>query len=221
MISIIIPTKNEANVIHETIRNLQDLRKNKICEIIIVDGKSDDETVKLANPYVDKVLLSEPNRGLQQNIGARAASGDTLMFLHADTHIDVNHIEFLINIKDYDWGFFKISFDKTSLKYKLLSFCINLRSSLFKYGTGDQVFFIKKNIFDRIDGFPKYELMEDIKLCSNLKKVSKPLISKIYIKTSARKWEKNGFLWTIIKMRLLRFLYFLKVNPSKLNSYYK
>ena len=221
MISIIIPTKNEANVIHETIRNLQDLRKNKICEIIIVDGKSDDETVRLANPYVDQVLLSEPNRGLQQNMGAKVSSGDTLMFLHADTHIDTNHIEFLINIKDYDWGFFKISFDKTSLKYKLLSFCINLRSSLFKYGTGDQVFFIKKNIFDRIDGFPKFELMEDIKLCAKLKKLSKPLISKIYIKTSARKWEKNGFLWTIIKMRILRFLYFLKVNPSKLNSYYK
>ena len=179
MISIIIPTKNEANVIHETIRNLQDLRKNKICEIIIVDGKSDDETVRLASPYVDQVLLSEANRGLQQNMGAKVASGDTLMFLHADTHIDTNHIEFLINIKDYDWGFFKISFDKISLKYKILSFCINLRSSLFKYGTGDQVFFIKKNIFDRIDGFPKYELMEDIKLCSSLKKVSKPLISKI------------------------------------------
>ena len=77
---------------------------------------------------------------------------------------------------------------------KLLSFFINLRSLLFKYGTGDQVFFIKKNIFDNIDGFPKFELMEDIKLCSKLKKVSKPLISEIYIKTSARKWEKNGFL---------------------------
>ena len=221
MISIIIPTKNEASMIHETIRNLQGLRKNKICEIILVDGKSDDETVKLASPYVDLILSSVPNRGLQQNIGAKVASADTIMFLHADTHIDEDHIEALENMNDFDWGFFKISFDKNRLKYKLLSFCINLRSSLFKYGTGDQVFFIKKNIFDSIDGFPKYELMEDIQLCSKLKQISKPLILKKYVRTSSRKWEKNGFLWTILKMRILRFLYFLKVNPSKLNSYYK
>ena len=94
MISIIIPTKNEANVIHDTIRNLQDLRKNKICEIIIVDGKSDDETVRLANPYVDQVLLSEPNRGLQQNMGAKVSSGDTLMFLHVVAHYsNIGHVQ--------------------------------------------------------------------------------------------------------------------------------
>ena len=111
MISIIIPTKNEEALIHKTIRNLQDLRKNNLCEIIIVDGMSNDQTVKFAEPYVDLVTISKPNRGIQQNKGAMLASGDTLIFLHADTIITKHQINVIRSTKNFNWGFFKISFD--------------------------------------------------------------------------------------------------------------
>ena len=221
MISIIIPTKNEEALIHKTISNLQDLRKNNLCEIIIVDGMSNDKTVKFAEPYVDLITISKPNRGIQQNKGAMLASGDILVFLHADTTITKHQINVIRSTKNFNWGFFKISFGRNDLKYKFLSFCINLRSYLFKYATGDQVFCINKKFFEKVGGFPNYELMEDIKISSKLKKHSKPIIFKEYIKTSARRWENNGFIWTILKMRFLRLLYLLNVKPSKLKTYYK
>jgi hypothetical protein len=63
--------------------------------------------------------------------------------------------------------------------------------------------------------------MEDINICSKLKKYFKPVMSNIYITTSARKWHTEGFLKTIFKMRILRFLYHIKIKPSKLKTYYK
>jgi rSAM/selenodomain-associated transferase 2 len=221
VISIIIPTKNEEAIIHQTVKNLQDLRKNNLCEIIIVDGMSNDQTIKFSEPYVDLIITSEPNRGIQQNKGAMLASGEILVFLHADTIVTKHQIKIIRKIKNFNWGFFKISFERKDLKYKFLAFCINLRSYLFNYATGDQVFCINKKFFKKVGGFPNYELMEDIKISSKLKKHSKPKIFKEYIKTSARRWENNGFIWTIIKMRILRLLYYLNVKPSKLKTYYK
>ena len=220
MISIIIPARNEERNIFNTIKVLQKLRKDNLCEIILVDGMSIDKTVQIATKYVDKIITTRPNRGIQMNKGAEIAIGETLVFLHADT--DVSEDDCIKEIKNsYEWGFFKISFDKKSLKYTILSFLINLRSILFNYGTGDQVIFVKKKLFKRIGGFPNFEIMEDIYICSKLKKYLKPMILKSYVKTSARRWEINGFLRTILRMRILRLLYYMKVQPSKLKSFYK
>ncbi len=220
MISIILPTKNEEKNILNAIRGLQNLRKEKLCEIILVDGMSIDRTIEIAYQYVDKIIISEPNRGMQMNKGAEIAIGETLLFLHADTDISKNNcIRDISNT--YNWGFFKLSFDKKDMKYTILSFLINLRSILFNYGTGDQVIFIKKKLFKKFGGFPNFEIMEDIHFCSKLKKHFRPMILKSYVITSARRWEIHGFLGTIFKMRILRLLYYLKIQPSKLNSYYK
>ena len=222
MISIIIPTKNEEQNILNTVSHLQKLRQDTYCEIILVDAMSNDKTVQLAKPYVDKIIYSIPNRGIQQNKGAAIAEGEMVLFLHADTHIDAEQI-YMINeiIDDNSWGFFKISFDNNLLKYKLLSFFINLRSTLFNYATGDQVIFIKKKLFLKCNGFPDYEIMEDIKICTTLNSFVKPIRLDSYIMTSCRRWQNNGFIRTILRMRILRFLYFLKMKPSTLKAFYK
>ena len=220
MISIIIPTRNEERDIFNTVISLQDLRNQKLCEIILVDGMSVDKTVNIATQYVDKIITTAPNRGRQMNKGAEKAIGETLVFLHADTEITKDNC--IRDIRNFhEWGFFKLSFDKKDLKYTILSFLINLRSILFNYATGDQVIFIKKELFKKIGGFPDFEIMEDVYICSKLKKFLKPIILKSYVETSARRWEINGFLRTIFKMRMLRLLYYMKIKPSKLKSYYK
>jgi glycosyltransferase involved in cell wall biosynthesis len=99
MISIIIPTKDEEKIIYDTVIALQNLRENKLCEIILADGMSDDNTINIVRPYIDKVVTCPANRGSQQNLGARESSGQTLVFLHADTHINKKHIEFLSKLK--------------------------------------------------------------------------------------------------------------------------
>ena len=221
MISIIIPAKNEKKTIYDTLSNLQILRKKKVCEIILVDGRSDDETINISKPYVDKILSISPNRSRQQNLGASIAEGEMLLFLHADTHISSKVLlKFYENHKNYKWGFFSIKLDHSSIKYRILEFLINLRSRIFKYGTGDQCIFINKKIFTKINGFPTLELMEDISICSILKKKFSPSIIKSVVKTSVRRWESNGFVITVIKMRLLRLLYIMGFNTNLLRKLY-
>jgi rSAM/selenodomain-associated transferase 2 len=186
-----------------------------------VDGRSDDETINISKPYVDKILSISPNRSRQQNLGASIAEGEMLLFLHADTYISSKVLlKFYENHKNYKWGFFNIKLDHDSIKYRMLEFLINLRSRIFKYGTGDQCIFINKKLFTKINGFPDLELMEDISICSTLKKKFSPSIIKSVVKTSARRWESHGFVITVIKMRLLRLLYIMGFNTSLLRKLY-
>ena len=222
MISIIIPTKNEESNIFKNLSHLQKLRENNFCEIILVDGKSSDNTVRTASNLVNNILITKPDRASQQNIGASIARGNVLLFLHADTFLTEQQLLDLQNIiKRKEWGFFKIKLDSKKIKYKFLSYLINLRSKIYNYGTGDQAIFIHKNTFDQIGGFPKLMIMEDIKICSILKKISNPLIIDDFVMTSPRRWEKYGFIKTILKMRILRFLYKIGVNTKILKRYYQ
>lgn len=221
MISIIIPTLNESKIILDTVSNLQNLRKKKVCEIIVVDGKSTDNTCSLIRDLVDKLIIVNPNRSYQLNAGANVSKGEVLLFLHADTFISEENVMRLKDNKNkFNWGFFSLELSQNTFKYKILETCINLRSYIFNYATGDQGIFIKKEVFEQIKGFPNLELMEDLAICKSLKKISNPLIIKSNIMTSARKWEKDGFYLTVFKMRLFRILYALGLSTRILRRYY-
>ena len=110
---------------------------------------------------------------------------------------------------------------KSKIKYKILSFFINLRSMLYNYGTGDQILYIEKNIFNKIKGFPNLMIMEDIAICRILNKISAPFIIHSHAITSSRRWDDHGFVRTILKMRALRFLYYIGVKTHILQRLYK
>ena len=221
MISIIVPTLNEENFVLQTISKFQNLRKKNFCEIIVVDGKSSDNTIQIVQPYVDKILSISPSRSRQQNLGASVARGDLLLFLHADTTLTEEDLLKLKNYnKNYLWGFYLISLGENSFKYHVLEKCINFRSKIFKYATGDQGIFLEKGLFKIIGGFPNIDLMEDIRICEILKKFSPPYIIESKITTSSRKWKSNGFFRTVFKMRLLRFLYTIGLNTGFLRKHY-
>ncbi len=221
MISIIIPTRNESQVIVSILSPLQKLRKTNICEIILVDGSSSDNTVDISKKFVDHVLIVNPCRANQQNIGASVAKGNILLFLHADTYISYEQLRNLDEMSQkIKWGFFKLSFTNKNIRYQILSYFINKRSITNNYGTGDQALFINKKLFEKIEGFPKLKLMEDIEFCSILKKFYSPLIINTPVITSSRRWEQNGFFKTIIKMRIFRFLYTIGVSTDFLQDNY-
>lgn len=221
MISIIIPTLNEENSILNSIKPLQNLRKKNCCEIIVIDGQSNDSTVNMVHPYVDDIFVTNPKRSLQQNLGASIARGDVLLFLHADTILTEKNLLELNNFhKDFSWGFYLINLGEKIFKYQMLEKCINLRSQVFNYATGDQGIFIRKDLFNRIGGFPNIDLMEDVEICKILKKLSLPYIIKSQIITSSRKWKSDGFLKTVLKMRLFRILNAVGLHPNLLKKYY-
>ena len=151
MISLIIPTLNEEKYIRKTLQCLQEFRKNKIIEIIIVDGLSQDNTLALSRDLCDKVISVKPGRADQLNAGALKANNNLLLFIHADTIVNPENIyELLRKYEKIEWGYFHLGFRTRAFKFKLLSYCINLRSTLFKYATGDQCLFIKKKLFKLI-----------------------------------------------------------------------
>ncbi len=215
--SIIIPTLNEADNIKTCLLRLQSWRKQ--CEIIVVDGGSSDNTVQLANPLVDKVISSPKGRAKQMNVGAQQASGEMLIFLHADTSLPKNALD-LIKIKDKNWGRFNIKLSGKLFMLKLVSFFMNWRSRLTGIATGDQVIFVNRGLFDQAGGYPDIALMEDIALCVVLKQINAPTCLKAKVVSSGRRWEKFGVVKTILLMWTIRLRYFFGENPEVLAKLY-
>ncbi|MBI4005810.1 MAG: TIGR04283 family arsenosugar biosynthesis glycosyltransferase [Gammaproteobacteria bacterium] len=221
-ISIIIPVLNESGCIEENLRWLQLLRQNGH-EVIVVDGGSTDNTMKIASHYADKVIAHDQGRALQMNAGATAASGDLFLFVHADTRLPalVDHLLRATAIDNEKfWGFFRVRLSGKSVLFRIIEFFMNQRSRLGKTGTGDQALFVTRNLFRQVNGYDEIPLMEDIAICKKLKKLSQPIYMNMPVLTSSRKWEAQGVISTVLLMWRLRLAYFLGVNPSLLAKKY-
>ena len=220
--SIVIPTLNEETTLISNLTFLQSLKEKLESEIIVVDGQSCDKTKEIARSFSDKLYDIKPSRSSQLNEGIMHADGKYYIFLHADTIITDEGISSISNINDdFRWGFFPVKLDQKSLGYGFLTYCINLRSRLFNYCTGDQVLVIEKSAFHDINGFKEIDLMEDIDISNRLKKISHPQIFDGQAITSSRRWRKYGYLKTILLMRLIRLLFYLGVDTKILAKIYR
>lgn len=222
-LSVIIPVLNEEDFIVETLKDLIPFRALG-AEVIVVDGGSQDNTVALAIPLVDKLLSSDKGRANQMNLGAAHARGDILLFLHADTSLPAEGIGLmLVKLKNpkFSWGFFNVSILGASSMFSIIAALMNFRSCFTGIATGDQAIFVLRQEFMAIKGFPIQPLMEDVELSHRLGKRSKPLCLKQKARTSGRRWQLNGVWRTIRLMWLLRLLYWLGVPAEKLAKAYQ
>ena len=196
MLSVIIPTLNEEKALPETLASL--FRQSAGVEIIIVDGGSTDATEKICEQYPGiSFITSEKGRAAQLNAGARSASGDILLFLHADTLLPdeaLNTINQVIDQEKQEAGGFRHSFGCEDWRLRFISFLDNRRCLKTKIIYGDQAMFIKRNLFERLNGFPEVQIMEDIYFCEKLVQHTTPVILDSYVKTDPRKFIKMG-IW--------------------------
>ena len=224
MISIIIPTLNEAATITHTLTALQPMREHGH-QVLLVDGGSVDNTIALAEPLVDRVLRSSAGRAPQMNAGAAVANGDLLWFVHADTLMPTDTDVLLQNALDKsakEWGRFDIRLSGNALSLRIIERMMNWRSRLSGIATGDQGIFIYRDTFERIGGFSDMPLMEDIDISRRLKRASgMPLCLSHKLTTSSRRWEKHGVLPTIVLMWRLRLAYWLGASPTDLARQYR
>jgi len=222
-ISIIVPVLNEASFITQTLSTLQPLRAAGH-ELIVADGGSSDDTIALSQPLADQIIRSSKGRSRQMNAGSGSSTGEILLFLHADTFLPDNADRLIIDGMDGGhrlWGHFDVKLSGKSPLLRVVEFLMNWRSRLSHIATGDQGIFVRRELFERIGGFPEIDLMEDIALSKILKRYGRPLCLWQRVTTSSRRWERNGILRTILLMWFLRLAYFYKADPRHLAQLYE
>lgn len=220
--SIIMPVLNEEAILASQLDHLIQQCAQQDYELLLVDGGSTDRTVEIAQQY-GQVLKAPRGRARQMNAGAAAASGDVLLFLHADTELPDSVfliIEEALTPPEVVAGAFRLCFNCDRLSYKLVAFMTNLRSQTFSVFTGDQAYFIRKTSFQKVDGYPDQPLMEDLEIIARLRRIGTILLVPHYVKTSARRHEKIGLFKSVLFMWYLRTLYKFGVSPGRLQLMY-
>ncbi|NTW50360.1 MAG: glycosyltransferase family 2 protein [Chlorobiales bacterium] len=230
-LSIIIPTLNESRFITgtlESIANQEDVDVATL-EVIVVDGGSEDNTVRLVEEFRDKnpmmkvcPLRSERGRAVQLNAGAKAAHGEIFLFLHGDTRLSPNALSELLmqlgNSKE-QFGYFSMKMDSDHPLATIYGAATHINSILLHFG--DCGIFARKAFFFETGLFPKLDLMEDVEFLMRARAKSEPLLVKnAFVRTSARRFQKNGFLWQQLLNAGLVGLYILGADTALLKKVY-
>ena len=220
MLSIIVPSLNEADGIAGALSALAPLRGRGV-EVIVVDGGSRDGTAARAQPHADLVIGAPRGRAVQMNAGAARARGDILLFLHADTLLPESADALIVDgLKRTrrGWGRFDVAIAGRHPMLKVVAWLMNLRSRITGIATGDQAIFVRRAAFP---GFPEIALMEDVAFCARMKRLGAPACRREKVRTSGRRWESRGVLRTILLMWRLRLAYFLGADPEELSRIYR
>ncbi|WP_116473026.1 TIGR04283 family arsenosugar biosynthesis glycosyltransferase [Zobellella maritima] len=221
-LSIIIPMLNEAPDLPGLLARLP--LRDCHCEVLLVDGGSRDDSVTIARQAGFRVLESERGRARQMNAGATAASGELLLFLHADTILPpmaVQAVQSALADGQHQWGRFDVHISGRHPMLAVIGGLMNLRSRLTGIATGDQAMFVTRAAFEQVAGFPDQPLMEDVELSKRLKRLSPPACLKLKVSTSGRRWESRGLWRTIWLMWQLRFAYWRGAPAEQLARAYR
>lgn len=220
MVSIIIPTLNEEKYIAACLQSLSDT----VCEVIVVDGGSSDNTVAIAESFGVKVVrLDIANRGRQMNTGAQLALGEILLFFHADSRLPregITAIESAMENAEVMGGGFALDFFPYTKFYSLLAFGANLFCRITGMIFGDRGIFIRAMDFWRLGGFPEIAIMEDAALASAMRKSGKIVILKLPVLTSARKYAKETKLQAVYRTTWAYLAYRLGVPAETIKTGY-
>ncbi|MFK7831086.1 MAG: TIGR04283 family arsenosugar biosynthesis glycosyltransferase [Congregibacter sp.] len=219
MLSFVLPVLNEAAGLKSLLLALR--RDFAAAELIVVDGGSTDRSVAIALAHADVVLTSEPGRATQMNLGAAAAKGEWLLFLHADSQpdFDASALEAELRLGS-DWAFCRISLQGGPMALPLISWFINRRSRWSGIATGDQLLMLRRNVFAELGGFPNQALMEDVEICKRLRRRVPAQRLSLTVHSSGRRWEQRGVILTVLQMWALRAAYWAGASPERLWDHY-
>lgn len=216
-ISIVIPVLNEARHLSNTLS----IQATDI-EIIVVDGGSQDETIAIAQSFGVKVLQSAPGRAAQMNAGAKVASGEILLFLHADTRLPDGFDQMIRNaLKAAIAGAFQLSIDANQPGIRWIEQGVNWRSRYLQLPYGDQALFLRTETFHKIGGFPDLPIMEDFEFVRTLQQLGKIVILPKPVITSGRRWQKLGVFRTTIVNQIVVFAYLMGISPTRIQAWYR
>ncbi len=222
--SVIIPVIAEADIISRSIDHVYRTGSGFDVEIIVVDGDVHGSTINAITNPRPILMTSAKGRGIQMNKGAASARGEILLFLHADTELPENAFESIVTVLKGDQcvaGVFDLGINSGRWIYRVIEKAVAVRNRLTRAPYGDQAIFIKRDHFERMNGFREIPLMEDVDLMRRLKKAGhKIAIIPNKVRTSPRRWESEGIIFCTLRNWALMSLYSLGVEPEKLWKFY-
>lgn len=219
-VSVVIPALNESSAIVNCVKSA--IRAGAD-EIIVVDGGSTDDTREQAKSAGARVTSAAKGRATQQNAGATLATGEVVLFLHADCMIGrkcISQIRDAMQSSKFDFGCFRQRIVAMGAKYRALEFGNDLRARILRLPYGDQGIFVRKKLFEDIGGFPEYRLMEDLIMIDRLRRSKESIMLQGPVEVSPRRWQKNGVAFQTLKNLLFAFAWRLGVHPDLLAKYY-
>ncbi len=228
-VAIIMPVLNEATQLEASLKVLY--RCDMLNEVIVVDGGSDDPTGDVIRRFIGQITeaksifrfsVAPRSRALQMNAGALQAQSDVLLFLHVDARLPDSAIDSVHDSvkRGASWGRFDIHLDDDAVIFRIIEWCMNMRSALIGIATGDQAIFVRRDVFGMLGGYAPILLMEDVEFCKRLKWVGPPALVPKQVRASTRRWRQHGIMRTVILMWFLRLLYWLGIAPKTVARFY-
>ena len=218
MISAIIPTYNEEHTIGRLLENLKQLGAD---EVIVADGNSADRTVEIASAYAH-VIRCKTCRALQMNAGGRAASGEVLLFLHADVRLGsggVAAVRESLRDPELVGGNFNIQYEGSDWVAAAFTSVNRWRRRLGVF-YGDSGIFCRRKVFESLGGYAPWPILEDYDFARRLRKAGKLALLDEPIWVSDRRWRTSGLLPTLWSWFWVQGLYLAGVNPERLAGLY-
>lgn len=219
-VSILVPTYREASTIEGLLDNLSLLRAD---EIIVIDGGSLDGTAETASRFGGvRLVHAAPCRAAQMNAGVLASRGDILVFLHADVRLNPGALEAVrraLSDPAVAGGNFDIRYDGSDFAAACFT-RINRYRRRFGILYGDSGIFCRRSIFESLDGFKPWPILEDYEFGRRLGKTGRLALLDEPIYVSNRRWERGGIVATMWSWLLIQGLYTLGVSPGRLARLY-
>jgi rSAM/selenodomain-associated transferase 2 len=218
-ISIIIPVYNEESAIGSLLHALENCGAD---ELIVADGGSEDRTVEIASRHA-RIVHAAAGRALQMNAGARASSGDVLLFLHADVRLGAAGLQAIRNVMADPvivGGNFDICYDGNDWAAGAFNRITRWRRRCGVF-YGDSGIFCRRSIFDTLGGFVPWPILEDYEFARRLRRAGKLAYLNDPIWVSDRRWRKTGLLPTLASWFLIQSLYYVGVPPKHLARLYR
>jgi hypothetical protein len=221
--SVIIPALNERECLPRTLAALEN--QEGIHEVIVADGGSTDGTREwLTAQNFARVVDTPAGKGNQLNAGAHAASGNVLLFLHADCQLPPNggrRIASALQSNSVAGGCFEVRFTANRpLSLKVVAAGINFRTRLSRAATGDQGIFVRRQVFEMVGGCPDWPLFEDVELVRRIKKAGRFAVLRSRLLVSPRRHLARGIFQTVLLIYGLRVAFWLGVSPFTLKKWF-
>jgi len=192
-------------------------------EVILVDGGSDAALDRLVGHRADlRLIRTPPGRARQMNAGAAAARAEWLLFLHADSILPAGWLDAFEHLSpQMSGGWFRFALDDAAWQARVIERGARWRVRVLGLPYGDQGLFVRRGLFQQLSGFPDLPLMEDVAFVRRLHRHGRIIELPLALRTSSRRWRRDGWWRRSILNLGLVILYFAGVAPSRLAGWYR